>query len=245
MFNPADYINEWDSIIDNWMKDPNVLTPLREGNLSEKHLPEPYYGDIDNCSIVIINLNPGEGMDYQHWNNRMKQGTDINEAMHKKYSGFAKSFPLLNGNTPSAEWWKQRRIRWISRILEIMGIKTDKNPFAIELCPLHSKDFKINALNYVDHLKKVNPKLDVIEVIKIAIKSSDAKIGLATGKPIYELLSTKGFKDIKKGSIPDNCREYRIVEKDEVRILCTWYQGGHYAPGAKFIKIEKSLLQNL
>ena len=53
----TDFIKEWDSIIQEWMKNKNVLCPFigKSKDLSKDHLPEPYYGDMDNCSIVMIN----------------------------------------------------------------------------------------------------------------------------------------------------------------------------------------------
>ena len=240
---PADFINEWDSIIQKWMSNPNVLSQFvgKSKDLSINHLPEPYYGDMTNCSIVMINLNPGVGMDYQDWHNKDVPGTDVNRAKVNKYSGYAMPFPLLSGNTPSSNWWKSRNA-WMNRILRSKGIETDKKPFAIELCPLHSKKFKItNPTKYVKGIS--NPKIDVIEVIKYAITFSDAKIGLAVGKSIYRLLMDNGFCETSSYyHVLDSCREYHIVENDGVRVLCTWAQGSNSAPADRFSGFEKSII---
>ncbi len=252
MFSSTDFENEWDSIIQEWMNNVKVLCPFtgKSKNLTIDHLPEPYYGDMDNCSIVMINLNPGVGQDYQHWSNQSKSGTTVNEVKINKYSVYAKPFPLIFGgtSTPSSKWWQSRNA-WMNRILNNMGINTNKKPFAIELCPLHSKQFKIsNPINYVNGIKSVNPRIDVVEAIKWAICHSESKIGLAIGKHIYNTLIFNGFKDITKGSffpVIGNHREYHIIEKEGVQVLCTWAQGGNRVPSAIFESFEKSLLNSL
>lgn len=248
----TDFIKEWDSIIQNWMKNKNVLCPFigKSKDLSKDHLPEPYYGDMDNCSIVMINLNPGIGQDYQEWSNKDKPGTTVNEVKNNKYSVYANPFPLIFGgsSTPSSKWWKSRN-DWMNRILSYMDIETNKKPFAIELCPLHSKQFTIsNPTNYVNGIKSVNPKIDVVEAIKWAICNSESKIGLAIGKSIYQTLIYNGFKDITKGScfpVIGIHREYHIIEKEGVQVLCTWAQGGNRVPSAHFDSFEKSLMNGL
>ena len=213
----TDFIKEWDSIIQNWMKNKNVLCPFigKSKDLSKDHLPEPYYGDMDNCSIVMINLNPGIGQDYQEWSNKDKPGTTVNEVKNNKYSVYAKPFPLIFGgsSTPSSKWWKSR-----------------------------------NPTNYVNGIKSVNPKIDVVEAIKWAICNSESKIGLAIGKSIYQTLIYNGFKDITKGScfpVIGIHREYHIIEKEGVQVLCTWAQGGNRVPSAHFESFEKSLMNSL
>ena len=240
---PIGFYNVWDEIIEKWMKTQTVLNPFKGKSLSIDYLPEPYYGDMNNCSIVMINLNPGVGMDYQDWKNQNVPGTDVNRAKVNKYSGYAMSFPLLLGSTPSSKWWQSRNA-WMNRILGNKGINTEKKPFAIELCPLHSAKFKENPIHYISDLKSYNSNLDIIEVIKYAITSSDAKIGLSVGRPIYDLLVHEDFKDLTGSCKPilNNCREYHIVENGGVRVLCTWTQGNNKAPANSFSSFEKSII---
>lgn len=75
------FINAWDNIIDDWMNIPCVSDPSNPFNplqvhpsLSVEHLPEPYFGDPADCSIVMINLNPGEGGPIQHWSMQNNSG---------------------------------------------------------------------------------------------------------------------------------------------------------------------------
>ena len=182
--------------------------------------------------------------------NKNKPGTTVYEVKTKKYSAYAKPFPLISGgsSTPSSIWWNSRN-DWMNRILSYMDIETNKKPFAIELCPLHSKQFTIsNPTNYVNGIKSVNPKIDVVEAIKWAICNSESKIGLAIGKSIYQTLIYNGFKDITKGScfpVIGIHREYHIIEKEGVQVLCTWAQGGNRVPSAHFDSFEKSLMNGL
>mgnify|MGYP006988905760 CR=1 FL=1 len=245
---PIRYYNAWDQIISDWLANQKSIFTLigRWNRLSSAHLPEPYYGDADNCSIVIINLNPGIGQPYQEWGNQNIPGVCVNDAKVSRYSGYAKPFPLLSGSVtnPSAKWWKSRKI-WIDRIVNGLGIDTVKNPFAIELCPMHSAAWKIsNPWNYVSYINQSFPAIDVLQVMEYAILHSDAKLGLAIGKPIFDVLVKAGYKvkTVPVRPITGNSREYSILEKNGIRILCTWAQGGNKAPGAKFNCHEIKLL---
>ena len=254
-FSSADFYKEWDDVISAWLKckDPfdeqkNPLQDLNDGTLSLQHLPEPYYGDMDNPSIVIINLNPGTGLCEQCHLRKNKPGilvndVKVNDVKGDSYSKMAKVFPIdrksKNVHMPqeSINWWESR-LKWINHILEIrknMGISIDDNkkPFAIELVPLHSKSFKVSkAAEYVK-----NKYLAVLDAIEHAITKSDAQMGLAIGKPIYDTLTDTqfGYTDIplKQNKQPNSNikRYYRVLEKKNgPKILCTWSSGSNKAP---------------
>lgn len=256
MFSSTDFYDEWDKRIKKWLdcKDPfnassNPLTCLNDNrqSLSLQHLPEPYYGDMDNCSIVIINLNPGTGLCEQCHLRKAKSGILVNYVNNTKYSTMAKGFPLDKKmpNVPmpseSLNWWDSR-LEWINHILDcrrMMGITVDgkKKPFAIELVPLHSKSFKVS--NAAEYVRDQYP--EVLDVIDYAIDNSDAKMGLAIGKPIYNTLKNSGYTTIKifgKDEYqpePTIQRFYSVLQKDNKRgILCTWSSGSNKAPSALF-----------
>ena len=50
------FYEKWDEIISAWLINEQELNKLMDEkqSLSIWHIPEPYYGNIDNCSIVII-----------------------------------------------------------------------------------------------------------------------------------------------------------------------------------------------
>lgn len=247
---PSLFYSEWDRIIREWYANKNALACLMDKGhtLSMNHVPEPYYGDMDNCSIVIINLNPGTGLLEQHWNNRNNPTMMVNEIKQTSYSGFSRSFPMLAGSgkgpAPSVKWWKRRKA-WIDRILNSAQVDDRNMPFAIELVPLHSKSFKVAQTDgYVKKMATNYPDLDVIEAIEYAIAHSDAKMGLAVGRPIYDVLTQNGFDIICKPFSPDPGikRTYAVIGRKE-KILCTWSSGSNSAPAKAFAGHEKSIIQ--
>ena len=260
---PADFYKEWDDVISEWLKcnypfdaQKNPLTNLNDGTLSLQHLPEPYYGDMDHPSIVIINLNPGTGLCEQcHLRNKVL-GILVNDVKNASYSKMAKVFPIdhmsPNVHMPleSINWWTSR-LEWIKHILKVredMGISINKKkkPFAIELVPLHSKSFKVSkAAEYVN-----NKYPAVLGAIEYAITKSDAQMGLAIGKPIYDTLKQFGYTDITIPQVaqPDRNikRFYSILKKENgPKILCTWSSGSNKAPAENpFWSHEKDYINN-
>lgn len=257
------YINAWENLIAQWMVLPSVSDPNNpfrplqtHPNLSIEHLPEPYLGDPLKCSIVMINLNPGEGGYNQHWNQKGTPGNYVYEACSNGYKGFATPFPfLLPPHTASYKWWTERWA-YLQKLLKMKGIQPNnlyQNPFAIELCGLHSVGTSgISFPNYLAALKTVSPDLDPTKVIDIAIQNSDAKFGFAVGKPIYNALINEGYTDITnvlgiphhtvhnaKGAL--NAREFAVIEKNGSKVLCTWTSGGNSCPSAAF----DSYIQNV
>ena len=247
------FINAWDNIIDDWMNIPcvsdpsNPFNPLQvHPNLSVGHLPEPYFGDPADCSIVMINLNPGEGGPIQHWSMQNNSGI-VGSAKTNKYSGLVIPFPFPSSSgafygTATDKWWAGRR-KYLEKLLGMKSITSSKNPFAIELCALHSKGTAgICFTKYLTALRSVNPDLDPTNVIDIAIKNSDAKFGFAVGKPIYEALKSIGYTDIqipnhhnvKNAKGNPNARQFAVVERNGAKVLCTWTSGGNSCPSAAF-----------
>ena len=251
-FSSSAYYAEWDIIIQDWMASPSSISPLfcNRKKLSVDYLPEPYYGDMDDCSIVMINLNPGTGLPSQQWSNQNHVGTEVYEAKDKGYGAYARPFHYLDDPYPyqgvvAASWWTSRKA-WMDRILGNLPCVSEKSkkkrPFAIELCPFHSPKFGISNPNgYVSQFGAHNPKIDVIEAIYYAIRHSDSKLGLAVGRPIYEALVASGFLCISSTTV-GKTRQYKLVENQGVRILCTWAQGSNKAPAAIWARDEKKIL---
>ena len=247
---PSLFYSEWDQIIKDWYINKNALASLMDKgkSLSLDHVPEPFYGDMDNCSIVIINLNPGTGLCEQSWHNQNSPTMMVNDIKRTSYSSFAKGFPMLlgKGPAPSVNWWKIRKA-WIDRILNAKQVNNYKMPFAIELVPLHSKSFKVaNTDAYVKMMAKNHPNLDVIDAIVYAIGKSDAKMGLAVGKPIYDVLTNNGFVVICKPFQPDPNikRSYAVIGRNgHPEILCTWSSGSNSAPAKSFVIHEKIIIK--
>ncbi len=270
---PDIFYSEWDKIIDAWLKCKDsfdeIINPLKDLNddkksLSLQYLPEPYYGDMDQCSIVIINLNPGTGLCEQCHLRRGVKDLLVNDVKKNGYSKIAKAFPLDGKQSSvhlpkeSLDWWKSR-LEWIDRILECkLGAdyikskedkKDKKKPFAVELVPLHSKSFKVDATNYI------NAKYaSIIGVIDYAISKSDAKMGLAVGKPICNVLLQNGYQIVypANGTIdtpykPKSKERYYcvIANSKGTRILCTWSSGSNKAPSDDFQSDEHIIIKKV
>lgn len=242
------FIDAWDEIIDKWMNNQNVLSPLKVSKkLDINFMPEPYNGNPFDCSIVMINLNPGQGQPYLAWSGQNNPTSCVSLVKNQKYSGFAFHFTFLNPQSPisspaSTKWWTRRKA-FLNRLLQIKGIASNKNPFAIELCALHSDRIAgINFGKYLTALRSVNTDLNPTNVMEIAIKNSDAKFGFAVGKPIYNALKSIGYTDIqipnhhnvKNAKGNPNARQFAMVERNGAKVLCTWASGGNSCPSATF-----------
>lgn len=142
------YLQYWDDFVDQWYLNPIPFfnSNIHPWNQIHSHLlqqanalPEPYCGDPYNCSAVIMNYNPGSMTPtlQQHPNGSFILTFKPNFA----YKYFAKNFPyltnpLINGtNSTGGGFWKIRD-GWIKRLILIKyNIHSNKNPFAIDICP--------------------------------------------------------------------------------------------------------------
>ena len=205
-----DYFDYWDKVIKDWMNyksnkiEEDFIKSLNfsgEYELQEDYMPEPYWGDPRNCSIVVANFNPAGGDDQNSFTWRefancclLRMVTFVN---NNKYSDLALDFPLWENEdwikkyAPYLEkyggrkWWKSKQ-EWINNL-----INSDKRPFAIELCGWHSAKWSsssfINAWDNELIVKKyvcnhfIKPMLSAIEMC-------DAKLGICIGKGLGELL---------------------------------------------------------
>ncbi len=182
--------------------------------LEIKGMPEPYFGDPEKCSAVIININPGQTIDTNdvevlHPGNIMKH-YGIQAGGKTKYSEIAKAFPYLNPEycndkdykalvlsmkknglkQDSAGWWQSRN-KWINNILSYSHIKSDLKPFAIEMCPWHSYEWDNNKNNkcfWENKELRDHIKKYVIEPACKAVKNSQLKFGLIIGKAVCDVI---------------------------------------------------------
>ena len=106
----------WDGVIASWLEGEfapeqhQILEKLL--NLSREHMPEPYWGNPEKCSIVIANYNPAGGTDrnrHTYFNCANWKRTFINEVKNSKYSEVALDFPIIdepNLNESIPAWWE-------------------------------------------------------------------------------------------------------------------------------------------
>lgn len=116
---PQDFIDYWDKQIKEWAKGKGEITDdekywddikVGKKSLSEsiglnpKLIPEPYFGDPENCLLVIVNFNPGTGgvdennnkANTQHIDNKDNSDTACGYIVDNGYYSVAKSFPMLD-----------------------------------------------------------------------------------------------------------------------------------------------------
>ena len=163
------YIRYWDNVVSNWFcgridEKQRLFLDRDELKLNILHMPEPYWGDPENCSIVIANYNPGGGADrnrHTYHNCVNCSESFINQVRNLGYSHVAKPFPIIDKPTETFDiehpcWWKEYGGRkwWLNK-MEWLNIfetaipdykKEEGNkPFAIEFCGWHSTNWPPNA----------------------------------------------------------------------------------------------------
>lgn len=164
-----------------------------------KVMPEPFLGDPDHCSIVMINLNPG----YTIGDEIVLSSTYSSVVCYKGYSEYAKPFPHLDArphHVAGAKWWNQRKAYLDNLVTLYNGPLTasdkDRKPFAIELCPWHSHNWgeaKVritgSIYNYVEQWT-LAPAL-------YAINHSLVDFAVVIGAAAIPVLEKNGFQLMK------------------------------------------------
>lgn len=270
-----EYVKYWDEVISRWAEGDGVV-PESEvcwfvpgSTLHRDLMPEPYWGNPDNCSAVLLNYNPGgpDGTplpdDNCHINNVRNGDTmKMSGAMHGCYSSIALEFPWLEetdrgdftsmpSHLPTKRWMCHRN-GWIFRLA-----KSDKRPFFLDLCGWHSKNWCLG--NYTPEIKSYIAE-HIIPVLDRAIRKSDLGIGLCIGKQLgdevlgelgfSEVTAELGFKtdDADRGwmPIPDVNRWYRIYRSDDgLYIINTWTLGSNRQPGPRFHEYEEEIINRI
>lgn len=214
-----DYIVYWDKVIREWGKSGEVPESEKcwfsgeKSNLHSLLMPEPYWGNPDDCTAVILNYNPagpGESPLDKDYLEKLKDDTDlITHAKNKDksklagvatecYSDIALKYPWVEGYKKyeyllkeSYDWYSKRD-KWSRNLL---NYKSDKSPFMMELCGWHSAGWTIYDLT--DKKEYIN-KL-VLPYFKKAIQNSQLGVGLTIGKQLGDkVLAELGFNDITK-----------------------------------------------
>ena len=174
------YLDYWDRVINQWFmgsieEKQKCFLSQEWLNLTPMHMPEPYWGDPENCSIVIANYNPGGGADRNRHTFRdchCCPESFINQVQRKGcYSEVAKSFPIIDDPENKSTgiqpcWWREyggrkwwlNKLPWIkTAYAKIMNVPfeenaenpfapLDKKPFAIEFCGWHSTKWPPHSL---------------------------------------------------------------------------------------------------
>jgi hypothetical protein len=180
------------------------------------HMPEPYWGNPDSCSIVVVDYNPAGGTDMNpqtyRGNGVYPVNTMIDYVNKESYSKLSKDFPILKAKKELKEderwwlrsyggrqWWR-RKIEWMLHLIQPNSEPSKewpKNvnlPFAIELCGWHSPNWPDNtqAIEDNDNLKKSIHKWFVNPLLK-SIEESTSKMAVCIGAQFKPSILGKYF----------------------------------------------------
>ena len=263
------YINYWDQTIAGFLSNPAANSlPLSFGvNIQTDYIPEPYMGDPNNCSFVIVNLNPGSGQCHSCIKQKDVSEMLVNKVKTEGYSTAIRDFPYLKegkavglidwDNSLGRKWWKSKE-RWIKHMLNVFCPSYDSNysipdgyyPFAMELFAWHTERWPV-FLN-----KKLEKKGgygqiisdNVIEPLHEAIKKSRFHVAFCVGRPIGTIISSfSTFIKINSNpitpSIKKGNRSYDVYhDGNGCYIINTWAQGGNTYPSDMFEKEEEGIV---
>ena len=268
--NLSDYLQFWNEAINNLFVYPPVSSyPMNLGiNIQKDFIPEPFMGNPDHFSFVIVNLNPGAGVCHSCFKQQDVSGTFINKVKTLGYSNTVKDFPYLqDGKTvgltdwddsPGRIWWKGKE-RWIKHILNICDntyapdkpIPEGSFPFAMELFAWHTKEWPGTLNNKMKKTGQYGTDISnyVIEPLCDAIIKSTCRLAVCVGKPIGEIIGSFGsFNKLNSNPIqplPYIQRFYDIYyNKSDGYVINTWAPGGNTYPSEAFEQIEKDLFKN-
>ena len=270
-----DFFEYWDKILKYWREEEGRIPKSQKFWFDEQNhlglhrllMPEPYWGNIDNNSVVFINFNPAGAEtatpdDDSHISQK-ENPEKVCGWLSPEYSKVAVSFPLL-ANDPEdykhykgAEWW-QKRVKWMNQF----GIEdNDVKPFAIELCAWHSKKWtggKYQSKLNSDPEIKTYIKEQFGPWLERALKGSEYHLALCVGKEFADNvipLIWPESRDITKeitGKIDHtivngNARKFWVFAIDGLgHIICTSAQGSNNIPSsAIFGQHEKNIFEKI
>lgn len=255
-----DFFEQSDRFIQEWSKSPqecalNSVYLKASGEeksflYSDKdYMPEPFLGNPERCSAVMLNLNPAAPMDKFH-----KGHGYAKQIISDGYSERAKGWKIFEEKDGGFVWWAKRE-NWLNRI--IGNEDTTLKPFAIEICPWHSKKWK--SLNYENQELLEEIRTKVLTPAFDAAKNSALPFVVAIGKDYCTTLEKMGFeKECELG--PDRCIEGWPKNKNgnnvnrmftllndgkNNRLLCIWSNrgGSNKPPQEGFDPIIKSFIE--
>ena len=274
-----EYLDHWDKFFEEWSKGESHQKKLLENDkIWSKHkgtewetkkgekkstklepdaFPQPYLGNIDDHSVITLNLNPSRSKKYGYENFK----EPVLDSSYK-YNQYAESFPTYDTHP----FW-QKQDDWIDSIFEKLGKDAPSEnkikPFAIEICPWGSKSFQKLKIKKDDSLIKYMDK-HVFDVIEKVIEYSKLKIVLSVGKAYYDIFNNKktdfepkeeiSYKNIpegmdwpqiidkKSGKDRDVKRTFSIWKKGKILYINTYASGSNTPPAEHFNEIQNELI---
>jgi hypothetical protein len=269
----SQFIDYWDKVIKDWLngiidKEQSAYRNI----MNTDYMPEPYIGNPNNCSFVIVNYNAGAGDSKDPHNYKDCANCCVNRyrlicyVKDHSYSQFELPFPCLMSDDElkkrnwewiksysGYKWWQQKK-GWLNNVTKAAGLPSYEDgvmPFAIELCGWHSKSWSnTNDIINNPQLKNVVEKR-VIDIIKFAIDNSRAKFAYFIGKKHIPLLESYDF-EWKAGDNPNNYtpqkgdNRFFAIYQHKVshhKALVTWTIGSNTHPGKNSYTKEAKIIQ--
>lgn len=212
-----DLLNRW-SIEDKSLEaEDSFLAIQKEGKglLTKEYfgtMPEPFWGNPDCCSVVMINLNPA----YKEGHESLFSREKTKKLIPNGYSSFAKGFPILDEDSFNPEgkvWWEGRK-KYLDRLVDAYPGKKHPDekrlPFAIEICPWQTATWQETKINIARN-KSLNSYIQrhVLDPAAYAVKNSQADFAVGIGLPIIDALLDYGFTIVKSWGPKTDDEHYR------------------------------------
>lgn len=243
-----DFIEYWDHVIRLWLdqnadvtlfkKDEDAKEQLQVINainencknsanykLNTMHMPEPYWGNPTDCSIVLLDYNPAGGPDTnRHTTIKYKDGDESGMKLIKyvndhSYSNFATKCPVFRdakdlekngmdwfcakkeeegkGGYEGYHWWQSKR-EWLDHlVVAACDKKNERLPFGMELCGWHSKKWSSN-MSWIDSCHEIINKRAIqplFAAMKNSMGNSPIKIAVCIGSEFSPELLGQFFND--------------------------------------------------
>lgn len=265
--NLKQYIYFWDQEINNLLSSRSSSTsyPMSLGigvpPLQGDFIPEPFMGNPDEFSFVIVNMNPGAGTPHSWLHCQNIPGTLVNKVKKIGYSNAVCDFPYLQdektvglidwNNSPGRFWWKEKE-SWIKHKIKLFEpsykieepIPNNLLPFAMEMYAWHTSKWPQSLNKSMQNGKNFGKEVkdNVMDSLYDAIKRSKFHRAFCVGKPIGDIIESFGVFKIKKHHVitKKTTRHYDVYEDGKGnRIINTWAQGGNKFPSADFSDEEK------
>ena len=249
----TDFTAYWDTVITRWLtgevdeQQQPFYQKRGELGLSFEDMPEPYWGEPQECSFVIVNYNPGGGFNRDRHTYRDCAGCPrsiVTYVQQMGYSALARQFPLLMDDTELAargmqwvteyggwSWWQKKR-EWIEQIktaaIEANGQQKTalaKHPFVFELCAWHSKSFNERCKDVL--LDNERLKQRFCQTLQESVRQSDLKLAVCVGAKFNGFLDKLGFEIVTPMTNGKGHRCYQLYNcvngrPEDGRILVTW-----------------------
>lgn len=257
-----DFIEYWDHVIRLWLEQNADVTLFKNDEdakeqlqvikaindncknsanykLNTMHMPEPYWGNPTDCSIVLLDYNPAGGPDTnRHTTIKYKDGDESGMKLIKYvneygYSNFATKCPVFRdakdlkekkmgwfcakkikggkGGYEGYHWWQSKH-KWLDHlVVAACGKKDERLPFGMELCGWHSRKWSSN-MSWIDGCRKtINER--AIQPLFESLKKSPAKMAVCIGAKFDPKLLSQFFNmEIDKFDVTEEI--YGKINKD-------------------------------